>query len=239
MIDLHCHMLPGMDDGPESAEEALNLAHFAVANGITHAVMTPHMHPGRYENDLEDIERACRAFEQLLSASKIPLGISAAAEVRISEQIPGLQQQGRLPFIGQWQGKPVVLIEFPHSNIPLGSDKLIAYLLKQGVQPMIAHPERNKDVLRKFEKIVPFVEQGCLLQVTAGSVCGDFGRQVQDLALHLLRRGWVTVLASDAHNIQHRPPDMASGRLVVARLLGSESAWALVRDNPMHICGLD
>jgi protein-tyrosine phosphatase len=238
VIDLHCHLLPGIDDGARDLDEALALARVAVDAGIRHAVVTPHVHPGRYDNHRDGIARACEAFRQVLDIAGIPLRVSPGAEVRVSEQVLLQARQGVLPTIGEWEGRPVVLLEFPHGHIPPGSEKLTAFLLRQGYQPIIAHPERNKDVIRRFEKIYPFVEQGCLLQVTAAAVVGGFGPQALERAWQLLEKGWVTVLASDAHNLHARPPDMRPGFKAVRERLGESAAWNLVRDNPARICGL-
>ncbi len=238
MIDLHCHLLPGIDDGAKDLDEGLALARVAVDAGIRHAVVTPHVHPGRYDNHRDAIAQACEAFQQALEAADIALHVSPGAEVRVSDQILLQVQQGTLPTIGEWEERSVVLLEFPHSHIPPGSEKLMAFLLRQGYQPMIAHPERNKDVIHRFEKIYPFVEQGCLLQVTAAAVAGGFGPQALKRAWQLLEKGWVTVLASDAHNLHARPPDMRPAFKIVRERLGEASAWSLVRDNPARICGL-
>ncbi len=238
MIDLHCHLLPGIDDGAKDLDEALALARVAVDTGIRHAVVTPHVHPGRYDNQRDAIVQACEVFQQVLDVAGIALGVSPGAEVRVSEQVLLQAGQGTLPTIGEWEDRPVVLLEFPHSHIPPGSEKLTAFLLRQGYQPMIAHPERNKDVMRRFDKIHPFVEQGCLLQLTAAAVAGGFGAQALKRAWQLLDKGWVTVLASDAHNLYARPPDMRAGFKAVRERLGENVAWSLVRDNPARICGL-
>ncbi len=239
MIDLHCHLLPGIDDGARDLDEALALARVAVDAGITHAVMTPHVHPGRYENTRESIGAACEAFQQALDQAGIPLNIAPGGEIRISDEILSLVARQALPSLGQWEGRAVVLLEFPHSHVPPGSDKLTAFLLRSGYQPMIAHPERNKDILRRFEKIHPFVEQGCLLQVTASAVSGGFGAAAQACALTLLERDWVTVLASDAHNLGPRPPDMRPGYEAVAERFGDDLARRLVREHPARIIGLE
>jgi protein-tyrosine phosphatase len=102
---------------------------------------------------------------------------------------------------------------------------------------MIAHPERNKDILRSLDKINPFIELGCLLQVTAGAVAGGFGEQARQRAAELLGRGWVTVLASDAHNLDARPPELEPGRAAAALIVGDDESWRLVRERPRQIIG--
>ena len=144
-------------------------------------------------------------------------------------------EQGLIPFLGEWEDKQVLLLELPHSHVPPGSDKLVQWLLDRNIQPMIAHPERNKDVMRDLDKIIPFVELGCLFQITAMSVAGRFGESAEQRSIELLEMGVVTIIASDAHNAKYRPPDMEPGRAAAASIVGEEESWALVRDRPMMI----
>jgi protein-tyrosine phosphatase len=235
MIDLHCHLLPAVDDGPESMEESVAMARAAHEAGIRKAIVTPHLHLGRYENDLDSIRSAAQGFLAELKRRNIPLDIGYAAEVRICPELTGLVENAAVPFLGELDGKNILLLEFPHSHIPAGSENMIEWLLSHDVRPMIAHPERNKDVLRKFDKILPFVEMGCLLQVTAGSVAGRFGPAVLQRANQLLERGFVHVLASDAHNLHVRRPELEPGRAAAERIIGAAASWALVRDTPLAI----
>lgn len=235
MIDLHCHLLPGIDDGPEDLAAALSLARHAVSAGIRISVVTPHMHAGRYENRAANIRDAAQKFQRALDDERIPLQIMSAAEVRLDHDILSWVGEDHIPYIGFWQGERVMLLEFPHSHVPVGADKLVAWLLKQRIRPMIAHPERNKDILRSIDKLVPFVQMGCLLQVTAGAIAGTFGEYAHARATDLLARGWVTVLASDAHNLDARPPELEPGRAAAALIVGEDESWRLVRDRPAEI----
>jgi len=235
MIDLHCHLLPGIDDGPKDMDAAVALARQAVADGITHAIVTPHIHHGRWENSIAGIAEALAEFRCALKAEAIPLTLGAAGEVRIGPEILSMLPANELPFLGRYENKKVMLLELPHSHIPPGTDKIIAWLLKQNVLPMIAHPERNKDILRKFAKVEPLIELGCLFQVTAGSVFGQFGEGAQERAEQLLERGVVTVLATDAHHVERRPANLRAGRDAAALIVGAEAAQALVYNTPLSI----
>ncbi|HET8704839.1 MAG TPA: CpsB/CapC family capsule biosynthesis tyrosine phosphatase [Pseudomonadales bacterium] len=235
MIDLHCHLLPGVDDGPSTLAESLELARIAVANGITHAVVTPHIHPERYENSLQSIHSATNQFRAALQQHNIPLEVGMAAEVRVCQELLQLIEKGKVPFLGEHNGYRVLLLEMPHSHVPPGTDKLVQWLLSRQIKPMIAHPERNKDVIRDFGTIIPFVEAGCLLQVTSGAFSGQFGSKAQKRAEQLLEKGWITILASDAHNAKHRPPELASGVEAAAQLVGLTSAKQLVEDVPRRL----
>lgn len=237
MIDLHCHLLPGIDDGPDDLATSLQLARHAVAAGIHVAMVTPHMHAGRYENRAASIQTATQAFQAALDAEGIALRIHAAAEVRLDHDILGWVAEGQVPYLGTWRGERVMLLELPHSHVPVGADKLVEWLLKQGIRPMIAHPERNKDIMRSVDKLLPFVRLGCLLQVTAGAVAGAFGEAACTRAADLLGKGWVTILASDAHNLDARPPELEPGRVAAAAIIGEAESWNLVRHRPAEIIG--
>ncbi|WP_415895036.1 tyrosine-protein phosphatase [Neptuniibacter sp. PT34_22] len=239
MIDLHCHILPGIDDGASSLEEALSLARIAVADGITHAAFTPHVHPGRYDNDVKTIQSVFEQFQQALVDNDIPLIVQPAGEVRLSVEVLAMFASGQLPFLGEWAGKKVMLLELPHSHVPPGTDNLVKWLLDRGVLPMIAHPERNKGFLADERKLAPFVEMGCLFQLTAMSVTADFGHQAHEMSLRMLENGWVTVIASDAHNAEHRPPVLSKAVVAAANIVGAEEARQLVWDNPARIIGLE
>jgi protein-tyrosine phosphatase len=235
MIDLHCHLLPGIDDGPETLTEALAMARLALANGIEEAHVTPHLHPGRWENDLPAISAAVEAYRGALAAASIPLDIGFAAEVRLDYEIVPLIEAGRVPFLGKLEGYQVMLLEFPHSHVPVGADKFVAWLLAHNIRPLIAHPERNKDVMRDPARLEPFVQAGCLLQLTADSVNGGFGELCAQRAREFLERGWVSVLASDAHDTVDRPPRMAPGRDAAAQIVGEEEARRMTHGTPLRI----
>ena len=237
MIDLHCHLLPRIDDGAQSLDEALALARAAVANGIRQAVLTPHVHPSRYANTRVTLTPHFKAFQMVLRDENIPLEIHLGGEVRLELECLTLLGEDNLPTLGGWQGSRVMLLEFPPAQIPVGAMKAVEFFLARGVVPMIAHPERNKDVIRNWRAIEPFVKAGCLLQLTAASVCGMFGDQALTTSQQLLEAGWVTVLATDAHNLEHRPPVLAEGRQAIEERYGEPAAELLTQVNPGLIVG--
>jgi protein-tyrosine phosphatase len=235
MIDLHCHLLPGIDDGPKNLLDALQMAKYAVDQGIHHSVLTPHIQPGCYDNDVESIRETFQDFQVALDNHAIPLKISMGAEVRVCAELPQMISQNKIPFIGVWENKKVLLLEFPHDHIPLGADKLVAWLIAREIIPLIAHPERNQAILRDPYKLMPFIHTGCLLQVTAGSVTGLFGTASQQCALRLIKQNLVTVLASDAHNLHKRQPTLRPALAYLTPLIGEQQANALVTTHPARM----
>ena len=238
MIDIHCHLLPGIDDGAKTLEQSLMMARASVNNGIRHAIVTPHIQPGRYDNTRSLIEDSFERFRQALHSARIPLKVGMAAEVRVSPELLVLLDEGELPFLGEFDGYRILLLEFPHTHIPPGADKLVDYLLMQKIRPLIAHPERNRDVIYKLAKIDPFIDKGCMLQITASSLVGIFGDRPRARARELLERDVFTVLATDAHNLEERRPLLREGAAAAAKIIGEDAAQDLVEKNPLQILGL-
>ena len=191
MYDLHNHLLPGIDDGSPDIETSLNLARLAIEDGITHMVCTPHIHAGVYNNNKQTINHALQILKKALSEQKIALTIAAAAEVRIDAEIMLKIKNQELPFLGNYQGNDVLLLEFPSNAIPLGSEKLTHWLLQQNITPMIAHPERNSVFQNNLNRIDEFLQQGCLTQITAGALEGNFGIRAKEGAEELIQKNKV------------------------------------------------
>ena len=238
MIDLHCHYLPAIDDGAQSLNEALALARASVADGITVAAMTPHVLTGIFENSLLSILQAVDSFKLELAHNEIPLHIVPGGEVRLSPEIMDWFAKDELPYLGIVDGYRIVLLELSHSRIPIGSDRLVRWLLENKVRPMIAHPERITEVTNNLDKLYPFVDMGCYFQVTAASLLGNFGKATQDIALKMLERDWITALATDAHNLEHRPPRMAQAKEFLAQRGMGDVAERLTYTMPARILGM-
>lgn len=235
MIDLHCHLLPGVDDGAQTLEDGLALARLAVADGIHTACLTPHLDVEHYPHTKSGLLAATHRFQHALDQHGVPLTVKAACEARLSIELLDLVAADEVLFLGIADGYRVLLLEFPHQTIPLGTDRLIAKLFSLKIRPLIAHPERNKAVMTQPEKIYPFVAQGCWLQVTAGSLAGRFGQRIQDVANQLVENDWATVIASDAHDATDRPPVLSEGMAALRRKFGEATANRLGIDNPKKI----
>ena len=236
MIDIHCHLLPGIDDGPATTEAALALAQALVADGITQVVVTPHVFPGRFENRRSSIAEEQRAFLSLLQQSGLTLDILWAGEVRLTPEVLDLLMLDELPFLGRTGNQKNLLLEMPDGQVPLGALNFVRHLLSAGIRPVIAHPERNRGVMDKIERLEPLLDAGCITQVTAGSLVGQFGARAQAVAEELLQRGWVEVVASDAHNLAGRQPRMADAAAWLTQRFGAAKAHQLTVTAPAALC---
>ena len=238
MIDLHCHFLPGIDDGAVDLADALALARLALADGIELAVLTPHVHLERYPNERASVVEAATRFAEDLERAGIALRVRAAGEVRIGPEMVEMLERDQIPFLGELGGYRVVLLEFPHGGLPVGAERFVRWLIAQKVRPLIAHPERNRELMRDVSRIRPFLDMGCLLQVTAGSLLGQFGAGAQAAAEAWLAEDHVFALATDAHDQQHRVPNLGAARALLEQRGQRELAARLTRDNPARLLGL-
>ncbi len=235
MFDVHCHILPGIDDGAVDVAESIALLRLAIADGITHMVATPHINPGYFDNDRHSITAALATLRTAAFEANLPIAIGAAAEVRVTADLMLAIEKQQLPFLGVCQQQQVLLLEFPPSHIPPGSDKLVKWLAGKGILPMIAHPERNREVQANLAVLEPFRRLGCLFQLTASSLLGDLGERHQATAKQLVQQRLYHVMASDCHNTNRRPPKLTPSVLQVAFLTDSDYAESLVKHNPQQL----
>lgn len=235
MIDIHCHILPAIDDGPRNMEMALQLAAEAVNNGVKTAVLTPHIYPARWNNQRSALECEIAIFKLHLATKKIPLDIHLGGEVRLGEDILPLLENNEVPFLGEVDGMKIMLLEFPDQMIPVGSEQFIRHFLKLGIRPLIAHPERNAAIQARPDKAQHLIDLGCWLQITAGSLCNQFGSKARKTAEYLLEKDWIYLLASDCHNLAYRPPNLHLGHAAVAALHGADYADMLTIERPQGI----
>lgn len=203
MIDLHCHLLPGIDDGPETMEESLALAQSAVDQGITHVLCTPHHNNGRYENPKASIIAAVAELQIALDETQIPLTVLEGQEVRITGELVEDLNEDNLLFTDL--NDTYLLIEFPSADVPAFSETLLFELRGMGKIPVIVHPERNRFFMEDPDRLIPFLEMGCLAQLTAPSIVGIFGKKIQKIAHEMVERNLVQMVASDAHGVNKRP----------------------------------
>lgn len=239
MIDIHAHVLPGIDDGPRDVEQSLALLQALVADGVEQVVLTPHLYRGHFDNTRASIEAV---YGRFLEQTPLPWRTAlshCAAEVRFDEHVPALLRSGQLPLLSRRPEFQTVLLEMPDTLIPLGADKLIALLIAGGVHPVIAHPERNRAVRDNPGKAADLVKMGCHLQLTAGALLGDFGAAVSRTAHQLVDAGLVAAVASDAHNLTGRGPRMGAAWNYIQQRWGTAAATRLTSTGPARLCGLD
>lgn len=232
MIDLHCHLLPGIDDGPTDLTVSLAMARCAVDDGILFTACTPHIYPGLYENDRAGIEAAVDAMRLALAEAGIPLQLGTGADTHLAPDLGGSIRAGKVPTLC---GSRYLLLEPPHHVAPPRFNESVFTLMAAGYVPVITHPERLSWIETHYAVFSDLVHQGAWMQLTAGSLTGRFGKRPRYWAERMLDEGLVHILATDAHHIDKRPPLLAEGREAAARRLGAEAATHLVLTRPQGI----
>lgn len=232
MIDLHSHILPGIDDGAPTLEVALEMARLAVGDGIRTMACTPHIYPGLYMNDAPGIAVARVALQRELDARGIALRLVSGADVHL---VPGLLEGLRGGAIPTLHGSRYLLLEPPHHVAPPRFAESVRQLMMAGYVPVITHPERLSWIETHYKVFVELVDQGAWMQVTAGAVAGHFGERPRYWGEKFLGEGHTHILATDAHASSGRIPCLSQGRVVAERLLGADEARRLVQERPQAI----
>jgi protein-tyrosine phosphatase len=232
MLDLHCHMLPGIDDGATDLDMALAMARMAAADGIRTVACTPHIYPGMYENTAAGIRAAIAAFQAQLDATGIALRLVEGADVHLAPDLIESLRAGRVPTLA---GSRYLLLEPPHHVAPPRFEDAVFELMTAGYVPVITHPERLTWVETHYDLFLRLVQRGAWMQITAGAITGRFGRRVQYWGERFVGEGQAHILATDAHHPQRRPPLLAEARDAAARLLGEVEAGYLVQTRPAGI----
>jgi protein-tyrosine phosphatase len=232
MIDLHCHMLPGIDDGAPDLRVALAMARCAAADGITDVACTPHIYPGLYENHRDGIAAAIEAFRSVLAEEGIALRLVIGADTHLTPDLVDGIRRRRIPTLNDTR---YLLFEPPHHVAPPRLEESVFSLVAAGIVPVLTHPERLSWIDTHYPVFEQLARAGALMQVTAGSVTGHFGRRPKYWAERMLDEGRVHLLATDAHHIDRRPPLLAAARDAAAKRLGDAEAIHLVLTRPRGI----
>ena len=266
MIDLHCHILPGVDDGPETLEESMEMCRISLMDGIRTVLATPHTLNGVYQNDRSTIlakvqelnseikklgarssefgvEETPSAIQRLPSKTQISeirtpnseLKILPGADVHFSTDLVTQIDEGKALTIGD--GGRFLLLEFPFQGIPHGVEEVLFQLMVRGIIPIVSHPERNLEIAYKTQRYLEMIRMGCLGQVTAMSLTGEFGEEVKRVADKLLKARLVHFIASDAHSINSRPPILSAAVQAAARIVGEAEARKMVTEYPQAVLG--
>ncbi|MGM8140311.1 tyrosine-protein phosphatase [Enterococcus italicus] len=202
MLDLHCHILPGVDDGAEDLAASLAMAEKAISQGITHILCTPHHNNGKYVNPKSFVMEQVKNLQMELDKRQLPLTLFEGQEVRITGDVLEEIQQERILFTDI--GNTYLLIEFPTMDVPAYTEQLFFDLRARGQVPIIVHPERNAKFREDPNRLIPFLEMGCLAQLTAPSYVGIFGKSIQKTAKQMVKQRLVQMVASDAHGVHKR-----------------------------------
>lgn len=239
MVEIHSHILPGLDDGSYDLENSILMAKQAVVHGIHSVIATPHHENGRYTNEFEVVELRVKSFQEELKKRDIPLHIHAGQEIRVYRGLIEDIEAGRAATLN---GSRYMLLEFPSDRISSGTHELMHELRLMNIVPIIAHPERNREIAENPTKLLELVELGALSQITAHSIIGHFGKTIQTLSLDLCKNHLAHFVSSDAHNMTNRGFALAEAYEVMREKLGNPivntfqiHANRIIHDLPIEI----
>ncbi|MBT2694457.1 CpsB/CapC family capsule biosynthesis tyrosine phosphatase [Bacillus sp. ISL-55] len=238
MIDIHCHILPGIDDGAQSMEDTIKMARAAVDEGIHTIIATPHHKNSKYDNPKELIIPKVEEVNQALTSEGIDLKILPGQEVRLyGEVIEGIENNEILSL----NHTQYVFVEFPSNHVPRYAETLLFDLQLKEITPIIVHPERNQEIIERPEVLYNLVKKGALTQVTASSVSGHFGKKIRNFSFQLIEANLTHFIASDAHNVGSRGFKMAETMDIIQSKYGidlvyffQENAELLVQGNHVY-----
>lgn len=233
MIDLHCHILPGVDDGAKTMEESVAMARMAALTGTKTIVATPHMlHPQYHVPG--DVARAKHAeLVAALAAANVPIEVVLAGEIHWSSDVQRLLDTGELiPLCAK---RRYILFELPYSHVPHAFRDVVWRLQLAGIYPVLAHPERITELQDNPDRLEEYRNAGIPVQVTAMSLTGEAGRKVSKTAERWLEAGWVDLVASDGHNTVRRPPTLDGAARAVRRIAGSSAEDWILREVPRRL----
>ncbi|MDQ7794343.1 MAG: CpsB/CapC family capsule biosynthesis tyrosine phosphatase [bacterium] len=240
MIDLHAHLLPGVDDGPHDLAKAIALCRQASEDGITRACACPHAFNPRYHCRAADALAALTRLQDALRDEGIPLEVAQGMECLLVPDLAGRVERGEVLTLA---GSRYLAVELPFESIPIFSRDVLFQVSLAGLVPVLVHPERNREIAGRPARLQPLVEQGVPTVVGAGSLTGAFGRRARDAAVELLRRGLAHGVATDAHDVLARPALLRPAMAAAADILGEERFQALMgglapavwEDRPFHL----
>ncbi|WP_342433485.1 CpsB/CapC family capsule biosynthesis tyrosine phosphatase [Neobacillus sp. FSL H8-0543] len=221
MIDIHCHLLPGIDDGAKDLNDSLMMAKQAVSEGIHTIIATPHLN-SQYNNRRRNILEKVSELNQFLKAENVNLTILAGQEPRIYGEILEDYDKDEIQTLN---GSQYVFIEFPSNHVPRYTEKLLFDIQLKGLTPIIVHPERNSELIERPEKLFQLVEKGALTQVTASSLCGYFGKKIKTFSEQLIEANLAHFIASDAHNVTSRSFKMREAFDIIEEKYGNEMVY--------------
>jgi protein-tyrosine phosphatase len=264
MIDLHSHILHALDDGPETMDESIQMCWISYRDGVRTIVATPHTLNGEYQNDRSTILAKVKELNETIKklgadpSTRLPselsplsfdlkiapmtqlpndpmtnLRILPGADIHFSNEILVQLDQGEVTTVGD--GKKFLILEFPFQAIPFRTEEVLFQLMAKGIVPIISHPERNLEIVRRPARYYEMIRMGCLGQVTAMSLTGGFGAKIKGFAEKLLKKRLIHFIASDAHNVNGRPPILSAAIKEAEKIVGKEEARKMVTEYPKAI----
>jgi len=232
MIDLHSHILPGIDDGSPDLQISLQMARCWVQDGVSIVACTPHILPGLYHNSGHQIRLAIAELQLSLEENGIPLRLVSGADNHIVPDFVAGLKSGLLLSLHDTR---YVLVEPPHHNAPSRLGDVFFDIMTAGYKPILTHPERLTWIKTHYELIRLLAFRGVWMQITAGSLTGAFGRGPKYWGERMLSEGLVHIIATDSHDLSRRPPILSQGYECAAKIVGEEEAWRLVHSRPLAI----
>jgi len=240
MIDLHCHILPGIDDGAQTVEDSLDMAKQAVSEGIHTIMATPHHKNGKYINEKNDILCQVSSLNKNFLKENIPLTLLPGQETRIYGELLEDYRNGKIMPLNH---NKYIFVEFPSSQVPRFTERLLYDIHSEGLTPIIVHPERNSRLMQDPDILYNLVNKGAITQVTASSLTGRFGKKIKKFSFDLINANLTHIIASDAHNISGRSFHMQEASDLISSEYGldmlymfQENAEAIVNG---HTCYRD
>jgi len=232
-VDIHCHCLAAVDDGPATMDEALALCRGLTDDGVSVVVATPHQ-LGRFSecNEASQIREAVSVLNEELRCNGIPLTVMPGGDVRVDERICQLLEADRILTLAD--GGKYILLELPH-EVFIDIELLIGSLASMGIQAIVSHPERHRVLARDPRVLLKWLARGAHLQVTSGSLLGEFGSVAHKAAWHLLDAGWVSFVATDAHDLVGRRPRTNAAFNQISSKLGEAVARQVCIENPLRV----
>lgn len=234
MIDIHSHILPGIDDGAKTEADSLEMAKLAVEEGIHTIIATPHNKNGSFDNERESILTYTDILNKLLEENDIPLTLLPGQETRIYGDIVEDLHDGRILPLNDTK---YVFVEFPSGHVPGYAKQVLFDIQVAGYTPIIVHPERNEELIEHPGKLYDFVRKGALTQITAGSVVGKFGKTVQKFTHQIIEANLTHFIASDVHNTTTRAFWMKDAFEEIERKYGADLYYLFVENGQLLVEG--
>jgi len=232
MVDIHHHLLPGLDDGSPDLETSIAMARMALADGITHVVCTPHA-SSRYDFSPPLIDEKISTLRAALVHESIPLTLASGCDFHLGYD--NIKDAIAHPRKYSLNATDYLLIELPDHGLSTSLEEIFYQLRLAGLRLILTHPERNPTLQRDHARLATWLREGMLVQITASSVLGHFGETARKMSHTLLASRWVHFLATDAHNLTSRPPQMAEARDLVAQKYGDSYANLVCTENPTAV----